>query len=153
MTLTEMDTVTPEIPILLGPIVVGVDGSNTSIEALREGNRIARALGTGITAVTVWSYPHVPMGVSMTSTGWTPERDAQTILRDAIEQAFGADIPPGLNSEIVEGNPSASLMRAAEGSTMLVVGTRGHGGFLGLLMGSVSSACAEHASCPVLVVR
>jgi len=44
-------------------------------------------------------------------------------------------------------------MNASEESTMLVVGTRGHGGFSGLLLGSVSSACAEHASCPVLVVR
>lgn len=137
----------------LAPIVVGVDGSASSIEALLAADRLARALGTTVTAVTAWSWPLVPAGAMVTSTEWTPDRDARKILDIAVAQAFGDHVPASLGSDIAEGNAAEVLMNASEGSTMLVVGTRGHGGFAGLLLGSVSSACAEHASCPVLVVR
>jgi nucleotide-binding universal stress UspA family protein len=66
---------------------------------------------------------------------------------------FGGRRPPGLRTDVREGNAARVLLEASEGARMLVVGSRGHGGFAGLLLGSVSAACAEHASCPVLVLH
>ncbi len=137
----------------LAPIVVGVDGSASSVEALLAGDRLARALGTTVAAVTAWSWPPLAAGAVLTVTDWAPDGDAREILNQAITQAFGDHPPDSLTRVTAEGNPAQVLMEASVGSTMLVVGTRGHGGFAGLLLGSVSSACAEHATCPVLVVR
>ena len=58
-----------------------------------------------------------------------------------------------MNQYLYEGNAAKVLLEASEGARMLVVGSRGHGGFSGLLLGSVSAACAEHARCPVVVVH
>lgn len=60
---------------------------------------------------------------------------------------------PTRHAEVVEGNTAAVLLKAAEGADLLVVGCRGHGGFVGALLGSVSQHCVQHATCPVVVVR
>ena len=70
-----------------------------------------------------------------------------------MEAVLGADRPADFETVIVEGNPAEVLVHRSEGARVLVVGSRGHGGFAGLLLGSVSSACAERAHCPVLVVH
>lgn len=75
------------------------------------------------------------------------------IATQAAETVFGRHPPDWYSSVIREGLPARQLLNESEGAEMLVVGSRGLGGFAGLLLGSVRSACAEHAKCPVLVVH
>ncbi len=84
---------------------------------------------------------------------WNPSLEAQRSLDSTVDAVFGVQRPVGLKSAVVEGNVARVLLEVTRGARMLVVGSRGHGGFAGLLLGSVSSACAEHATCPVLVVH
>ena len=91
------------------------------------------------------------MGVSYAE--WSPESDAKQIATMAITQAFGALPPDHLIYRTVEGPAARVLIEESEDAYMLIVGSRGHGGFLGLLLGSVSAACAGHARCPVLVMH
>ena len=132
-------------------IVVGVDGSAESILPLEWAQKLGQALDATITAVTAWHMETV-FG-SYIIPDWDPDEDARKILKDAVFEAFG-DIPPeGFRGICVRGRPAQVLMEAAKTAHMLIVGSRGHGGFAGMLLGSVSAACAEHASCPVLVVH
>ena len=133
-------------------IVVGVDGSALSLVALRTARRLAELLQCRIEAVTVWSYP-VALAVPVASTEWAPGVEAEKALDDTIREAFGDDIPEGLQRTAVAGQPVQVLVEASRGSEMLVLGSRGRGGFTGLLLGSVSSAAAAHAHCPVLIVH
>lgn len=133
-------------------IVVGVDGSQQSRRALVWAARVAQATGAAIDAVIAWHYP-VSYGWSYTAGEWNPENDARKCLEEAIDAVFVDGRPPRLNVEVREGLPAKVLLDASRHATLLVVGSRGHGGFAGLLLGSVSASCAEHAACPVLVVH
>lgn len=135
-----------------GRIVVGVDGSALSLVALRTARRLADLLQCHIQAVSVWSYP-VALSVPIPSTEWTPRVEAETALNETLEAAFGPDLPAGLTKVAVAGQPVQVLIEASRDAEMLVVGSRGRGGFAGLLLGSVSSAAAAHAHCPVLIVH
>lgn len=132
-------------------ILVGVDGSAASIEALRYAAYLADALGAPVHAVAAWGYPaladYYDVGV------WSPEQDAATILQAALEAAFGDRPPENLSSGVIPGPPARALIDESRRASMLVVGSRGRGGFAGLLLGSVSQACAAHAHCPVLVMH
>jgi nucleotide-binding universal stress UspA family protein len=75
------------------------------------------------------------------------------IVAETVDEVFGAGRPAGMTVRTVKGNPAAALLAASADAHMVVVGSRGHGGFMGLLLGSVSAKVAEHASCPVLVVH
>ncbi|MGN6131700.1 MAG: universal stress protein [Nocardioidaceae bacterium] len=133
-------------------VVVGVDGSPGSVEALRWGARVATALGATVQAVTAWHYP-TTYGAPMYMDDWRPDVDAEKVLEQALDEAFGAHRPPGLVTAVAPGTPREVLLEASKGAQLLVVGSRGHGGFTGLLLGSVSAAVAEHAGCAVLVAR
>lgn len=134
-------------------IVVGVDGSVASIAALRWGNRLGSALNLDLQVVAVWQYPVMALGTFYPFEGWSPEADTEKILADVIAMVFG-DSPPSSVSTLVRSGPVApALIEESEGAEMLIVGSRGRGGFVGLLLGSVSSTVAEHARCPVLVVH
>jgi nucleotide-binding universal stress UspA family protein len=78
---------------------------------------------------------------------------AGEILDESVVKAFGAEKPANVESRLVQGHPRNTLIEASRDADMLVVGRRGHGGFGGLLLGSVSSAMVAHAHCPVLVVH
>ncbi|MFD1213491.1 universal stress protein [Arthrobacter sp. GCM10027362] len=132
-------------------IVVGVDGSEGSVAALRAARDLARLKGCSLEAVTAWHYPVVVS--DFPAIQWNPEDDAAAILAEAVHEAFGADVPPGLRQTIAEGQPARVLAEASRDADMLVVGSRGRGGFAGLLLGSVSSTVAAHARCPVLIVH
>lgn len=135
-----------------GKVVVGVDGSESSIEALRFAARVAPALDARVHAVGCWHFPEM-------YAGYVPpdfdafEASAAKVLAEAIDKAYGPDAPEGLTTELVRGPAPEKLVEAGAGARMLVVGRRGHGGFLGLHLGSVSSACVAHADCPVLVMH
>jgi len=134
-----------------GRIVVGVDGSAPSLSALRRGSRIAESLGCSLVGVTVWEFPQSWPGYVMD--GWSPEADAHSIAEEASQEVFGAVAPAWYSTVIRNGSPARQLIAEAEGAEMLIVGSRGLGGFTGLLMGSVSRSCVEHADCPVLVIH
>jgi nucleotide-binding universal stress UspA family protein len=136
-----------------GPrIVVGVDGSEQSKLALRWAVRISATTSASIDAVTAWHFP-ISFGWGYTSEVWDPETDATKCLEDTVDEIFGAERPAGLRLLVRQGLPAKVLLDESGGATMLIVGSRGHGGFAGLLLGSVSANCAEHATCPVLVIH
>lgn len=83
---------------------------------------------------------------------WNPASNAAQILADSLANAFGDKHPDGLRACVCEGHAAQVLIDASVGADMLVVGSRSHGGFVGLLLGSVSAYCAEHGQCPVVVV-
>lgn len=132
-------------------IVVGTDGSASSIDALRWAAQIAADTGAELDAVTCWQYPQ-SYGMSGGSSDWNPASDAAQILADSLTDAFGDKRPEGLHADVREGHAAQVLVEASVGADMLVVGSRGHGGFVDLLLGSVSAYCAEHGRCPVVVV-
>ncbi|WP_282216448.1 universal stress protein [Microbacterium luteolum] len=131
-------------------IVVGVDGSETSISALRYAARMANALDAPLHVVTTWTAPPIDPYLAI---DWTPEKYAGETLDAAIEEAFGKTPPDGLTRAVLPGAAARTLIGLSDTCAMLVLGSRGHGGFVGLLLGSVSAACAEHAHCPVLIVH
>ena len=132
-------------------IVVGVDGSEQSQLALRWAAQLAPCLDCRIEAVIAWRFP-ATYGFAIPD-GWDPEYDAKTSLEDAVDAAFDGLRPARLTVMARQGLPAKVLLDAGVGARMLIVGSRGHGGFTGLLLGSVSSVVAEHAHCPVLVVH
>jgi nucleotide-binding universal stress UspA family protein len=135
-----------------GRIVVGLDGSDASEKALRGGIRIATALNTTLQVVSTWTYPTEYAALPSTS-DWSPENDANEILASSVGRAFVGVRPPWVSVIAQQGRAADTLIEFSRGAEMLVVGSRGHGGLAGLLLGSVSTACAEHASCPVLVMH
>jgi nucleotide-binding universal stress UspA family protein len=133
-------------------IVVGIDGSTCSAEALQWALRIANTTDATIDAVIAWHLPNM-YGVGYLPGDYDPASDAEKILTEAVDAAVGLTRPADMRLIVKQGIPAKVLLDESEGAQMLVVGSRGHGGFAGLLLGSVSAACAEHARCPVLVVH
>lgn len=137
-------------------IVVGIDGSDESKSALRWARYLAGQVGARIDAVTAWQIPAGSGAVAIPSE-WDPEADMRAVLVSCVQEVFGDALTegPGEDVHLVmrRGNPAKKLLEQSRGATMIVVGSRGHGGFAGLLLGSVSSSVAAHAECPVLVVH
>lgn len=140
-------------------IVVGVDGSGPSIDALRWAIAEAAAHHATVEAVITWSFPIMAAdGLSGGMvTAFNPaeiEDSARQALETAIETACpDGDARKAIERKVVEGGAGHALVDASKGADLLVVGSRGHGGFAGLLLGSVSTQCVHHAHCPVTVVR
>ncbi|MBN9158102.1 universal stress protein [Microbacterium sp.] len=133
------------------PILVGVDGSASSVDALRYAVTLAGALGRPIRAVMTWDYAAL---IDLYPTpGRSPEKETAAHLDAVIARAFTEGRPAVLTTRVVAGPPASVLIAESRHAEMLVLGTRGRGGFTGLLLGSVSAACAAHAHCPVLIVR
>ncbi|WP_330455748.1 universal stress protein [Streptomyces sp. NBC_00820] len=137
-----------------GPrVVVGVDGSTSSYDALRWAVRYAGLIGGTVDAVTAWDLPGLY--------GWSaPAVDMDVDIDEARErmsrelaEVLGADVVVPVRARLAHGNPAEILLRAAEGADILVVGGRGRGGFVRALLGSVSHHVSLHASCPVVIVR
>jgi nucleotide-binding universal stress UspA family protein len=138
-------------------IVAGVDGSDSSLSALRWAIRQAGLTGATVAAVAAWHYP-----VAAASYGWAPVGTGQSYnfkeitektLTDAISSTLDAGSDVRVLAQVVEGNPARVLLDAAVGADLLVLGSRGHGGFAEALLGSVSQHCVHHATCPVVIIR
>jgi nucleotide-binding universal stress UspA family protein len=136
-------------------IIVGVDGSESSKDALRWALHYSDLTGTPVTAVTTWQYPtdYGFAGVAPDSEVWRPDLDAARSLETTLTDVLGDERPVALGTLTAEGNAARVLVDLSAGAALLVVGSRGHGGFANLLLGSVSSACVHHAQCPVLVMH
>ncbi len=133
-------------------VVVGVDGSPQSRQALQWASRMAESIGSTLDVVAAWDFP-ASYGLMAGPIDWDPEADMRRVATETIASVFDARQPPGMQLSVQRGGAAKVLLRQSKGALMLVVGSRGHGGFAGLLLGSVSAAVAEHATCPVLVVH
>jgi nucleotide-binding universal stress UspA family protein len=131
-------------------IVVGVDGSNESVKATAWAAEQARATGGTLELLIVWARP-TSYGLPLVVGGYNPEHEAQEVVEKA---ASGIDLPASrLRTSVVNAAPALALVERSKTADLLVVGSRGHGGFAELLLGSVSDHCVHHASCSVVVVR
>ncbi len=136
-------------------IVVGVDGSVPSKVALAWAIRQARLAGAVVDAVIAWQLPLA------FRTPWPPglgtdfRELAAHVLADAIADVSDPGSPgqAEIRPKVVEGNAAEVLLDASAGAELLVVGSRGHGGFAEALLGSVGQHCVHHATCPVVVIR
>jgi nucleotide-binding universal stress UspA family protein len=137
-------------------IVVGVDGSDSSLRALSWAARQAELTGFLLQAVTVWSYPDQPTPFGIVPDLRQPGR-AVSEARRRLEEVTAAERSHHhlgeLRTDVVDGAPAAVLVEAARGAELLVVGSRGRGALMGMLLGSVSEHCVRYAPCPVVVVR
>jgi nucleotide-binding universal stress UspA family protein len=138
-------------------VVVGVDGSEGSRLALRAAVAQAREHDAVLTVLTTWTQPVTAGAPGYASYDWISEADLSGLAKQQQADALAAvlDAEPSLRveQEVLEGHAAQLLVVAAQGADLLVVGSRGHGGFAGMLLGSVSQHVAAHAPCPVLVVR
>lgn len=138
-----------------GRVVVGVDGSPGSLQALSWAGREARLRNATLEVVAAWTYPTpvllVPVAPDPPQVK-TLRKHAREMIEHALEKV--ADDVDGVDIDlrVVEGDTPAVLLERAKGADLLVVGSRGLGGFRGLLLGSVSQQCVQHATSPVLVV-
>lgn len=135
-------------------VVVGVDGSEGARLALAFAAREARLRQVRLHVVHAWSYPFVGDAVPVaTSLGNVDFRgEAEELCRRAVSEALGDDPGVEVTTEVQCDLATRALLGAAQGAELLVVGSRGRGGFAGLLLGSVSHQLVSHAPCPVVVV-
>jgi nucleotide-binding universal stress UspA family protein len=141
-----------------GPIVAGVDGSPESLAALNFAVNKARLRGCGVQAVLVWSDAAYYDWLAIPPENWSPDEEAQQDLATIVEDLLaslpgGREQAPPITTLARHGHPAEQLLTAAaEGAQLLVLGSRGRGGFAGLLLGSVGHQCVGRARCPVVVV-
>lgn len=134
-------------------IVVGVDGSESSKAALRWAIRQAKLSGAAVDAVTAW---HIPQGYGLAPAPddvFDFDSNAKAILTEALAEVSALAPEVTVRPQVAEGHAADVLLRTARGADLLVIGSRGHGGFTAALLGSVSLYCVAHAPCPVLVMR
>ena len=142
-------------------VVVGVDGSACSAQALTWTLRHAVLLGAQVEAVACWQAPTIAMGAAGYGAYIDPSTyDMTGPTTEMLEKAVAAgvgDVPGAetldVHCQVLEAYPARALLTAAEGADLLVVGSRGHGELSSVLLGSVGLHCVTHAPCPVVVVR
>jgi nucleotide-binding universal stress UspA family protein len=130
-------------------IVVGIDGSASSTDAFRWAMQQAQLTGLVIEAVMVWQYP---AGVVLAGPQ-DFEAESRGALDDAIEAALLGAPAVQVIRVVEEGEPATKLVNRSKDAALLVIGSRGRGAFVGMLIGSVSQYCVTHAHCPVVVLR
>jgi nucleotide-binding universal stress UspA family protein len=147
----------PQHPEGARRIVVGVDGSPSAGEALRWAVRQAQLTGAGVEAVIAWHLPLMAGGYAWPPVGVLESTDfgqlAGRVLDSAITEALGPAAPVPVTRVVTEGNPAQVLLDRSADADLLVVGSRGHGGFAEALLGSVSQHVVHHAACPVVIIR
>jgi nucleotide-binding universal stress UspA family protein len=137
-------------------IVVGVDGSPSSRKALTWAAAEAADHGADLVVLNVWEHTLLPpAGTVSVSEHYVPEPSQRTAdeLLQVITEELGADPPILVRPQVKQGRPAKVLIEESAAANLLVVGERGHGGFAGLVLGSVSQHVAAYAKCPVTVVH
>lgn len=137
-----------------GRIVVGVDGSEASRDALTWAARQAELTGATLQVIMTWHIPTAAYGAQIPMpSDYDFIADSERELGNVVSEVLGPQPGVGVSMVVMEGHPANRLIEASVGADLLVVGSRGHGAFSGMLLGSVSEHCVAHASCPVVVVR
>jgi nucleotide-binding universal stress UspA family protein len=131
-------------------IVVGVDGSDGSRDALTWAAEQARLTGASLRAVATWRWPNYltrgPPGADL-------QEDTEQTLREMVGPIRSAYPELSVAEDVVQGPAGPALLSKAEGASLLVVGARGRAAFPGMLLGSVAEYCVRNGPCPVVVVR
>ncbi|MDQ0743282.1 nucleotide-binding universal stress UspA family protein [Clavibacter sp. B3I6] len=139
-----------------GSIVVGHDGSAGAQAALEVALELGRDLSAPVVVVRTWSIDTAPRGAVFHDGYAASFPEIGESVRVALQEETAAQLfrHPEVDGEVrsVLGQPAEVLIELSADARMLVVGTRGLGGFAGMVLGSVSDRCARHARCPVLVV-
>jgi nucleotide-binding universal stress UspA family protein len=133
-----------------GVVVVGVDGSEAGLAALKWADHYASATGASLRIVTSWEHA-MAYGVPMMFEGYHPSADARVVVDKAITDVTLPE--ERVEVCVQEGSAGPVLVAASEGAQALVVGSHGHGAVSTLLLGSVSAYCVHHSASPVVVVR
>ena len=140
-------------------VVVGIDGSETARKAARWAAREAKLRGTKLVLVSAWEIPISSYAFGNGVAGIPGEMQkalaagAEDDLAAALEEARAEAPDVEMETLAAEGHAANLLLDFSRGAELLVVGSRGLGGFHELLLGSVSQQCAHHATCPVVIVR
>jgi nucleotide-binding universal stress UspA family protein len=134
-------------------IVVGVDGSLSSVAALNWALGQAELTGATIEAVTTWEWPMTPAIGMAPPSDFDPKADARKVLDEAMASTDPGHDNVSVESTVVGGPAGMALVDASRGADLLVVGSRGHGEVASFLLGSVGEHCVTHAYSPVVVVR
>lgn len=131
--------------------MVGVDGSAQSRAALDWAVEEATLRKGQVLALAAWNFPYVSdaLGQAWDYEGF--QSDAQAILEEELARVANRGVK--ITGRVVQGNPASALVEASREAELVAVGSRGHGGFTGLMLGSVSTQTVRHAHCPVLVIR
>jgi nucleotide-binding universal stress UspA family protein len=136
-------------------IVVGTDGSESARHALEWAYEEARLAAAELVVVHSWEYPYPDVSGSTSDTRDRMRRDAEKELDEAVAVQAERGRADGVivRKHLVESAPAKALIDESEGADLVVVGSRGRGGFASLLLGSVSRAVVQHAHCPIAVIR
>lgn len=137
-------------------IVVGIDGSRGSESALRFAAEEAKLHDVKLRVVTAW---HIGATIYMSTSALaqvdpeTLQREAQKVAEEEVERVLGPQRSENIEVVARQGDAAGVMIDESKRAQILVVGSRGHGGFTGLLLGSVGQQCASHSLCPVVVVH
>lgn len=133
-------------------IVVGTDGSSTSGTTLEWAARQAELTGSSLEVLSIWDCP-TSYGANPIPSDFDPRAEAANGV-DGVVKGVRDDFPEiAVHTHVVQGHPALTLEEASHEADLLVVGSRGNGEFEGMLLGSVSQYCAQHARCPVMIIR
>lgn len=143
------------LPPTAGRVVVGLDGSAASHQALGYAAAVARWQNWTLHIVHTWhvNYPASTFAIGLGEIVTAASDEAFAIVRKAEHEVLGDASAIEVRRSIEEGAPAHTLIELSRGADLLVVGSRGLGGFSSLALGSVGQACVHHAHCPVLIVR
>jgi nucleotide-binding universal stress UspA family protein len=138
-----------------GLVVVGIDDSEPGRDALRTAGKIARQQNWTLLVVHTFQmmYPVAPFAIAPVDVELAGREASEAVTREIITEVLGAHPDIDVKTLVEQGPAGAVLVDASKNANLLVVGSRGRGGFASLTLGSVSSACVHHAHCPVLVLR
>ena len=134
-------------------IVVGIDGSAASIDALDWAGRQATVTHSTLELIMTWDWPTTYGWAMYFPEEYNPSEGMPEMLAKAAADLHAKYPHIEITFRVERGHPAPLLVEASKGADLLVVGSRGHGEFVGMLIGSVSEYCGAKAYCPVLVHR
>jgi len=145
---------------MIQKILVGVDGSDKSIAALRWAAELSARLGARIEVVTTWETPFpavellaIGFKLDLTELNERPEQIALYRNQKSIAAAYGEPSPSGVTRSVQEGYTALLLVEMSKNFDLLVLGNRGHSPLVETFLGSVSMHCLSYAHCPVVIVK